>query len=187
MASGVFPDPPSVAPPTARIARRVLAGEMKGTRDARRGEMRPRPRREGHERAGIIARLEPPRDARRDVHRLHGLAYHARDAREYARPVIAVDPMALAERQLAHESRARTVRFPILFARKLARMTTSPLAFLRGAAPLFYELLAEHPSLAEGPRGKGWIVRRFASRELRRLSGRTRPTTRSTPPTRPST
>jgi len=37
-------------------------------------------------------------------------------------------------------------------------MTTSPLAFLRGAAPLFYELLAEHPSLAEGPRGKGWIV-----------------------------
>jgi len=65
--------------------------------------------------------------------------------------------MALARRQLAHD-RARTARFPVLLARKLARMTASPLAFLRGAAPLFYELLDAHPSLAEGPRGKGWIV-----------------------------
>ena len=71
--------------------------------------------------------------------------------------VIAVDPMALARRQLATD-RARTKRFPLLFARKLARMSASPLAFLRGAAPLFYELLDTHPSLAEGPRGKGWLV-----------------------------
>ena len=37
-------------------------------------------------------------------------------------------------------------------------MTASPLAFLRGAAPLFYDLLKAHPTLAEGPRGKGWLT-----------------------------
>jgi uncharacterized protein (DUF2252 family) len=71
--------------------------------------------------------------------------------------MIAVDPMALARRQLACD-RARTERFPSLFPRKVGRMTASPLAFLRGAAPLFYDLLAAHPSLADGPRGKGWLV-----------------------------
>ena len=37
-------------------------------------------------------------------------------------------------------------------------MTASPLGYLRGSAGLFYELLAEHPELAEGPLGEGWLV-----------------------------
>jgi uncharacterized protein (DUF2252 family) len=37
-------------------------------------------------------------------------------------------------------------------------MTASPLALLRGSAPLFYELLERHPSFTEGPAGDGWIV-----------------------------
>lgn len=45
-----------------------------------------------------------------------------------------------------------------MFERKVARMAESPLAFLRGTAPLFYALLAEHPELAAGPAGEGWLV-----------------------------
>jgi uncharacterized protein (DUF2252 family) len=71
--------------------------------------------------------------------------------------MLAIDPLALARRQIAID-RAKTERFPALLDRKLSRMTASPLAFLRGAAPLFYEILATHPSLAEGPRGKGWLT-----------------------------
>jgi uncharacterized protein (DUF2252 family) len=71
--------------------------------------------------------------------------------------MLAVDPLALARRQIAID-RAKTSRFPALLDHKLERMTASPLAFLRGAAPLFYEVLAAHPSLAEGPRGKGWLT-----------------------------
>lgn len=67
------------------------------------------------------------------------------------------DAPALADRQLTLD-RARTARFPALFTRKLQRMSASPLAFLRGAAPLFYEILAARPELAEGPPGEGWIV-----------------------------
>jgi uncharacterized protein (DUF2252 family) len=67
------------------------------------------------------------------------------------------DPGALADRQLALD-RDRTKRFPDLFVRKLQRMSGSPLAYLRGAAPLFFEILAERPELAEGPGGEGWIV-----------------------------
>jgi uncharacterized protein (DUF2252 family) len=37
-------------------------------------------------------------------------------------------------------------------------MQGSPLAFLRGAAPLFYEVLAARKDLAAGPPGEGWIV-----------------------------
>ncbi len=37
-------------------------------------------------------------------------------------------------------------------------MAPSPLAFLRGAAPLFYEILERVPVLAEGPAGEGAIV-----------------------------
>lgn len=37
-------------------------------------------------------------------------------------------------------------------------MSISPLAFLRGSAPLFYEILARHPALSEGPPGEGWLV-----------------------------
>lgn len=64
---------------------------------------------------------------------------------------------ALAERQLALDEE-RTARFPFLLRRKLARMSLSPLAFLRGAAPLFYELVASHSELRDGPSGQGWLV-----------------------------
>ena len=52
----------------------------------------------------------------------------------------------------------RTKRFPELLVRKYQRMSASPLAYLRGAAPVFYELLAERADLREGPAGEGWIV-----------------------------
>jgi uncharacterized protein (DUF2252 family) len=68
-----------------------------------------------------------------------------------------LDPGALADRQLALD-RERTKRFPALFIRKLQRMSSSPLAYLRGAAPLFFEILAARPELASGPAGEGWIV-----------------------------
>jgi uncharacterized protein (DUF2252 family) len=68
-----------------------------------------------------------------------------------------LDPGALADRQIALD-RERTKRFPDLFVRKLQRMSSSPLAYLRGAAPLFFEILAARPELAEGPAGEGWIV-----------------------------
>jgi uncharacterized protein (DUF2252 family) len=66
-------------------------------------------------------------------------------------------PLLCAERQLARD-RTATEAFPTLFTRKLLRMTASPLGYLRGAAALFYELLAEHPELASGPEGEGWLV-----------------------------
>ncbi len=65
--------------------------------------------------------------------------------------------LRLAQRQLTLD-RERTKRFPNLFVRKLSRMSASPLAYLRGAAPLFYELLAGRPDLCDGPGGEGWIV-----------------------------
>jgi len=37
-------------------------------------------------------------------------------------------------------------------------MSASPLGYLRGAAALFYELLGDHPELAAGPEGEGWLV-----------------------------
>jgi uncharacterized protein (DUF2252 family) len=70
---------------------------------------------------------------------------------------MAFDPLDLANRQLASD-RARTAAFPGLFERKLKRMSASPLAFLRGAAPLFYTLLRLRPALAEGPDGEGWLT-----------------------------
>ncbi len=68
-------------------------------------------------------------------------------------------PLALdlAHRQLERD-RLATARFPHLLQHKLRRMAVSPLSYLRGAAPLFYELLATHRELAEGPLGKGWLV-----------------------------
>lgn len=71
--------------------------------------------------------------------------------------MLVLDPTLLARRQMEID-RARTRRFPHLLAHKVARMTASPFALLRGAAPLFYELLERHPSLREGPPGKGWLV-----------------------------
>src|SRR5687767_9670296 len=63
----------------------------------------------------------------------------------------------LARRQIALDLE-QTRRFPALFARKRARQLASTHGFLRGSAPLFYELLAEHPDLAVGPAKEGWIV-----------------------------
>jgi uncharacterized protein (DUF2252 family) len=62
----------------------------------------------------------------------------------------------LALRQLELD-RQRTARFPALMSHKLSKLCASPLGFLRGAAPLFYEILAERPDLAAGPAGFGWI------------------------------
>ncbi|HWZ92619.1 MAG TPA: DUF2252 family protein [Polyangiaceae bacterium] len=70
--------------------------------------------------------------------------------------MLAPDPLQAARRQLERD-RATTQTFG-LFERKLARMAESPLAYLRGTAPLFYALLAEHPELATGPAGEGWLV-----------------------------
>jgi len=67
-----------------------------------------------------------------------------------------VEPKRLAARQLELD-RQHTARYPALLARKQARMSVSPLAFLRGAAPLFYELLAADAELAAGPEGTGFI------------------------------
>ena len=67
------------------------------------------------------------------------------------------EPAALADRQLQLD-RERTARFPFLLTRKLQRMSVSPLAFLRGAAPLFYEMLKTSENLADGPPGEGWLV-----------------------------
>ena len=52
----------------------------------------------------------------------------------------------------------RTAAFPHLFSRKRERMMASPLALLRGAAPLFYELLERNTVLRDGPPGEGWLV-----------------------------
>jgi uncharacterized protein (DUF2252 family) len=71
--------------------------------------------------------------------------------------MLTVDPLRLARRQIESD-RERTARFGHLLAHKAARMTTSPLALLRGSAPLFYALLEDHPAMAAGPPGEGWLV-----------------------------
>jgi len=71
--------------------------------------------------------------------------------------VEAFDPRRLAERQIQID-RERTARFPFLLAHKNARMSVSPLAFLRGSAPLFYELIATTGDAERGSSPTGWIV-----------------------------
>jgi uncharacterized protein (DUF2252 family) len=71
--------------------------------------------------------------------------------------MLTVDPLRLAHRQLAIDGK-RMEDYPDLLAHKAVRMSASPLALLRGSAPLFYELLERHPALAEGPPGDGWLV-----------------------------
>ncbi|HVR61933.1 MAG TPA: DUF2252 family protein, partial [Polyangia bacterium] len=70
--------------------------------------------------------------------------------------MVCADPLALADWQLSRDRKA-TGRFAGLFEHKIDRMAASPLAYLRGAAPLFYRLLAQAPALSEGPGGKGWL------------------------------
>jgi uncharacterized protein (DUF2252 family) len=71
--------------------------------------------------------------------------------------IAGMDAATLADRQLTLD-RDRTKRFPDLFIRKMQRMSASPLAYLRGAAPLFFEILEARPDLSAGPGGEGWIV-----------------------------
>ncbi len=71
--------------------------------------------------------------------------------------MLSFDPVRLARRQLDFD-RERTSRVPHLLPHKIERMVVSPLAFLRGSAPLFYGLLERHPILCEGPPGEGWLV-----------------------------
>jgi len=71
--------------------------------------------------------------------------------------MIHADPLGYVRDQLLHDER-RCAPFPGIFQHKLARMRPSPLAFLRGAAPMFYAILRDHPQLARGPRGEGWIA-----------------------------
>jgi uncharacterized protein (DUF2252 family) len=66
------------------------------------------------------------------------------------------DPIELGVRQFQRD-RARHVAIGGLMERKTAKMVASPLAFLRGSAPLFYEVLVEHPELAEGPDDRGYL------------------------------
>ena len=66
------------------------------------------------------------------------------------------DPIELGLRQLARD-RERKVAIPELVRRKVEKVMVSPLAFLRGSAPLFYEMLAEHPELLGGPPDAGHL------------------------------
>jgi uncharacterized protein (DUF2252 family) len=68
-----------------------------------------------------------------------------------------LDVFALAARQMELDREA-TRRVPSLLQRKRQRLGPSPFTFLRGSAPLYYEILAARPELAEGPAGDGWIV-----------------------------
>ena len=70
--------------------------------------------------------------------------------------MLSPDPIQLAQRQLARDQ-ADTGRFTGIFQRKVQRMAVSPLAYLRGAAPLFYGLLKSHADLEKGPAGEGWL------------------------------
>jgi uncharacterized protein (DUF2252 family) len=66
-------------------------------------------------------------------------------------------PFDLAERQYELDT-AATANYPHLLERKRQRLLLSPHSFLRGSAPLFYEILASRPDLAAGPEGHGWLV-----------------------------
>ncbi|HTS80759.1 MAG TPA: DUF2252 family protein [Myxococcaceae bacterium] len=65
-------------------------------------------------------------------------------------------PFELARWQLERD-RTRMRRLPLLLARKQARMSASPFAFLRGSAPLFYRILRNAPRLARGPDDEGLL------------------------------
>jgi uncharacterized protein (DUF2252 family) len=71
-----------------------------------------------------------------------------------ANPFRKLRPFDLARWQLERD-RERMRRMPVLLARKQARMSVSPFAFLRGSAPLFYRVLRNAPRLARGPEDEG--------------------------------
>ncbi len=125
------------------------------TRDAR--TLAPRAREQRCRRVGHDAPLERALDREPN---------HDGDNRVSSRVMahVVLDPHELAEKQLDRD-RARTARVRSwlrgsgsLFEHKIERMAPSPLAFLRGAAPLFYEILERVPALADGPPGVGVIV-----------------------------
>ena len=66
------------------------------------------------------------------------------------------DPASLAARQRYLDG--TRLRLVGLAERKRARMSASPLAFLRGSARLFYEIIAARPELGAGPEATGWIA-----------------------------
>lgn len=67
------------------------------------------------------------------------------------------DPFEVAERQMALD-RAVTRERPQLLPRKIKKLTSSPLGFFRGSAPLFYEILRENPQLMLDGGPKGHVV-----------------------------
>ncbi len=71
--------------------------------------------------------------------------------------MIDLAPPTLARSQIARDRR-RLARYPRLLPHKIERMSASPLAFLRGAAPLYYALLAENRGLLPALPGRGWIA-----------------------------
>jgi len=64
------------------------------------------------------------------------------------------EKLAVMQRQF---DRHATRRVPGTFALKRQKMLSSPHAFLRGSAPLFYELLRQRPDLRSPLPGRGWI------------------------------
>ncbi|HSC86385.1 MAG TPA: DUF2252 family protein, partial [Polyangiaceae bacterium] len=68
-----------------------------------------------------------------------------------------LDPRALALRQVELDAR-RTCEFAEVLSRKRARMRASPLAFLRGSATLYYEMLRARGELESGPSGTSQLV-----------------------------
>lgn len=68
-----------------------------------------------------------------------------------------LDPFELAARQIEID-RASTARHDRLFERKKKRLQQSPLGFLRGSAPLFYEMLTYEPSLQLAETARGAVV-----------------------------
>jgi uncharacterized protein (DUF2252 family) len=70
--------------------------------------------------------------------------------------LIALDPLTLARAQLARDA-ARMRAAPWLMSRKVLRMAPRAHGFLRGTAPLFYEMLARAPGLGAGFRATGLL------------------------------
>ena len=160
-----------------RLARTAEGGAADAERGHARGERSrdarangPSPREERCGKAGVR------RAALESLLNRETQAVHAEHAIMRIRPMshFVLDPRDLAHAQLArdHERTMRTrgwIGSAWLFAHKVDRMSPSPLAFLRGAAPLFYDILERVPVLADGPPGRGLHRRRSPHRELRRV------------------